>query len=292
MTKLSARLITAGAPLFLSCLDAVPAGAASPVTFVSGKGADVGACKNPQHPCRTFQFAINQTSAGGEVKALDPADYGPMTIKQSISITGVDGASINISSGNAITVNASVNDVINLTRLTLDGTGKAASGVELDSGGSLTITDCQIRNFAFDGIVLLPTSRTLFLIADTVVSDNFLHGIFVNPGQTGSGQTTGSASGTVDHVLASNNKLSGICACPFLANVAANVTVVDTVASNSITGDGFAVDQGFLQLAHSTAVLNHIGVHVLSGTVVSFGDNHINENDTNVFGTVLSVGTR
>jgi hypothetical protein len=140
------------------------------------------------------------------------------------------------------------NDVINRTRLTLDGTGKAVNGVELDSGGLLTITDCLMRNFSGDGIVLLPTSRTLFLIADTVVSDNSLHGIFVNPEQTGS------AKGTVDHVLASNNKLSGICACPALANVAANVTVVDTIASNSINGAGFGVNKGFLQLAHSTAV--------------------------------------
>lgn len=89
MIKLSALLTTAGAIPFLVCLSAVPAGAASLVTFVSGKGADTGTCENPHHPCRTFQFAIKQTSAGSEVKALDPADYGPMTIKQSISITGV-----------------------------------------------------------------------------------------------------------------------------------------------------------------------------------------------------------
>jgi hypothetical protein len=286
VSKLLSPLAIAGVILSLPWLGAAPAEALSTVTFVSGKGTDTGACATPAHPCRTFQFAIDQTSAGGEVKALDPADYGRMTIIKSVSITGVEGASLNISSGNAITVNAGVNDVINLSNLTLDGTGRGGNGIELNSGGSLTVTHCVVRNFSSDGIVFLPTSRTLFLIADTVVSDNSLHGIFVNP------QPPGSASGTVDHVLAHNNKLSGVCDCPFLTGVGANVTVIETIASNSITGAGFAVLNGFLQLAHSTAILNHVGVNVVAGTAISFGDNHINENDTNVSGILTEVGTR
>jgi hypothetical protein len=62
--------------LSLPFLGAAPALAASPVTFVSGKGADSGNCADPAHPCRTFQHAFDQTSPGGEIKALDPAHYG------------------------------------------------------------------------------------------------------------------------------------------------------------------------------------------------------------------------
>jgi hypothetical protein len=62
----------------LTCL-AAPAKANVPVTYVSGKGHDSGNCSSPANPCRTFQFAVNQTAAGGEVKALDPADYRPVT---------------------------------------------------------------------------------------------------------------------------------------------------------------------------------------------------------------------
>jgi hypothetical protein len=76
----------AGALLTMICLGAAPAKTATPVTYVSGKGADSGNCSSPANRCRTFQFAVNQTVPGGEVKALDPADYLP-----SISITGVDG---------------------------------------------------------------------------------------------------------------------------------------------------------------------------------------------------------
>jgi hypothetical protein len=91
MLKFKSRL-TAAAVLALTCLANGPAWAATSVTYVSGKGTDAGTCAAPTNPCRTIQFAVNQTAAGGEVKALDPADYSPVTINKSISITGVEGA--------------------------------------------------------------------------------------------------------------------------------------------------------------------------------------------------------
>ena len=87
MSKLFSPLTIAGAFASLTFLGAAPALAASSVTFVSGKGADSGTCASPANPCRSFQFAFGQTSAGGEIKALDPAPYGPVTITNSISIT-------------------------------------------------------------------------------------------------------------------------------------------------------------------------------------------------------------
>ena len=54
--------------------------ALSDVTFVSDKGTDAGACDSPAAPCRSFKFALGQTSPGGEIKALNPADYGGVTI--------------------------------------------------------------------------------------------------------------------------------------------------------------------------------------------------------------------
>jgi hypothetical protein len=112
----------AGALLSLPCLGAAPALASSPVTFVSGKGADSGTCASPANPCRTFQFAVGETSPGGEIKALDPAPYGPVTITHSISITGVEGAgSFRTSAVDSITINAGPNDTVNLSHLTIDG---------------------------------------------------------------------------------------------------------------------------------------------------------------------------
>jgi hypothetical protein len=79
--SLAVGLVLAGV-----CL-AAPA-QARPVTYVSGKGNDRGDCSSPANPCRSFQFAVNQTPSGGEVKALDPADYFPVAINKAITIGG------------------------------------------------------------------------------------------------------------------------------------------------------------------------------------------------------------
>lgn len=92
MLKLNNTLTASAAAVFvLTCLAAAPAHAAPSVTYVSGKGIDTGTCATPATACRTFQFAVNQTVAGGEVKAIDPAEYGPVATNKSISLTGVQG---------------------------------------------------------------------------------------------------------------------------------------------------------------------------------------------------------
>jgi hypothetical protein len=102
--------------------------------------------------CRTFQFAVNQTAAGGEVKALDPADYSPVTINKSISIAGVVGAGIHVTSPNqaAISISTLNGATINVANLILDGPNPpSGQGVFSTNGqgSSLTIENCIIRNF-------------------------------------------------------------------------------------------------------------------------------------------------
>ncbi|MBO0733594.1 MAG: hypothetical protein J2P49_04610 [Methylocapsa sp.] len=90
MLKLSEPLCLAAGLILAAIGLAVPAEAHS-VTYVSGKGTDLNDCSSPAKPCRTFQRAINQIPSGGEVKALDPADYSPVTLHYPITITGVPG---------------------------------------------------------------------------------------------------------------------------------------------------------------------------------------------------------
>jgi hypothetical protein len=110
------------------------------------QGTDAGTCAAPTNPCRTFQFAVNQTAAGGEVKALDPADYSPVTINTSISITGVDGAGIDTKGG--ITLNAPTPGVIiptiNLANLLIQNvSGSGTAGISVRAVPlKLTITHC------------------------------------------------------------------------------------------------------------------------------------------------------
>lgn len=280
MSKLFSPLAIAGALLALPFLGAAPALALSPITFVSGKGSNDSTCASPAAPCRSFQFAMDQTSPGGEITALDPADYGPMIITKSISITGVEGAGIFPLS--AITINAGANDTINLSHLILDGFKQAQNGIVLNSGGSLTISHCTVRNFNNNGIQLSPTGNVTFLIADVTVSDNGAAGINVVP------QGTGSAKGTLDHVSARKN-FDGIR----IRSSSAVVLAVDSTAANN-TGTGFRVSfRAVLRLARSAATDNGIGVIVQpNATAESAGNNFIRGNGTNVFGTLTNFGTQ
>jgi len=60
-------------------------------TYVSGTGSDTGGCVSPPTACRTFAYAIGQTSASGESIVIGPADYAPVTITKSISIVADAG---------------------------------------------------------------------------------------------------------------------------------------------------------------------------------------------------------
>jgi Right handed beta helix region len=293
MSKFLSPLAIAGALLSLPCLGAAPARAASFVTFVSGKGTDTGTCADPANPCRTFHFAIDQTNPGGEVKVLDPANYGGVTITKSISLTGIDGAGIDRAGGPiAITINAGPNDAINLSHLTVDGLGIASEGVQLNSGGSLTITDCVVGNFKQDGIHLQPSTTAQFLIGDTLVSDNASFGIHVDP------LGTASAQNTLDHVSMNKNGFGGIFVDKFGTSGTLDVTAVDSIATNN-NGVGFQAQgnfspvHGVLRLAHSAATKNAIGVQInVGGVVESFGDNDIRGNATDVTGTLTHVATQ
>lgn len=175
--------LTAGAFVTLTFLGAAPA-KADAITYVSGTGTDAGNCSSPANPCRTFQFAVSQTLPGGEVKALDPADYGAVKITKSISITGVVGASIQVTSPDQTAVDISSSNsftVINLANLTLAGpTPPGGRGVAFSLaapefvGSSLTMINCIARNFG-TGIGIVGAGKSSFtnvLIKNTIVTNN------------------------------------------------------------------------------------------------------------------------
>src|SRR5262245_42597690 len=71
--------------IWLSCLNVIPATAQPARVFVAAQGLDTNPCTFAQ-PCRSFQKAHDTVAAGGEINALDPADYGILTINKSISV--------------------------------------------------------------------------------------------------------------------------------------------------------------------------------------------------------------
>jgi len=81
--------LTSGVVLTLF-LAVSPASASNLRSWVSGTGNDGNPCTRSS-PCATFAVAYLNTSAGGEIDAVDPGEYGPLTISHSITIDGGGG---------------------------------------------------------------------------------------------------------------------------------------------------------------------------------------------------------
>src|SRR5271170_3410593 len=250
--------LVAGA-LFSLCLAAVPAEATVDHTYVSGKGTDTGGCIDQATACRSFAYALTQTSASGEIIVMDPADYSPVTITKSISIVADAGgpAGIILATGTAITISAGASDTVNLRGLTLEGEGTADVGIRLNSAGTLTVSDCFVRHFAGPGIVIIPSGALNASILNSVMSNNYGTGL--------------EAIGQFSTLI---------------------VIIRNSIANNN--GNGFFVTGATVTLAGSIATQNQ-GAGLLinqPSTVFSYGDNELNGNGGTNAGPLTPLAKR
>jgi hypothetical protein len=308
------RLVSFASALALPAF-ACPAQALVGRAWVSGHGADTASCGAVASPCRTLQYVHdNIIAAGGEIDILDPAGYGPLTIRKSLTVAN-DGVGVSdlqqaAAGANGITVDAGASDEVNLRGLSLDGDGMAAYGVRFNSGALLTIRDSIIRGFAGAGVRFTPAAAASFTFSNVTLSKND-KGVFVQP------QGAGAARGVIDHSSLDNNTNWGVLVQGGSAAAAtASVTLCDSSASQNKNGvgvgtagarasllardvtasnnqsAGFLVSAGgaVLRLAHSAATGNRFGVAIgPGGAVESFGDNNLRGNGASVSGGGLTL---
>lgn len=288
-------------------------------TLVSARsGVDVAGCGTPAAPCRTFQFAHDLTPAGGEIRAVDPGDYGQLHITKAISVlrggAGPAGIYSVLDPGlGAITIDAGPSDKVVLRGLSVEIDQGSQGGVVLNSGGSLAVSQCVFRKQAA-GLRLLPNGALNFTISDTVLSDNVWNGVLVQPVAN-----TGAANGVIERVTATN--ILGVAVQIEGGTAAAgamNISIIDSVfsgdgkgaagggviatsppgvitsvgirgvsASGFVSADTFNHAAGFeafgmgaiLRVAHSQAVGNNWGFKtVAGGTIETYRDNNIRGN--------------
>jgi hypothetical protein len=272
-------------------------------TFVSAVGDDAHVSTQCplSAPCRTFGAAYSVTMPDGEIDVLDPASYGTLTISQGLSIQGHGWAAITAQSGSAITIGAGPNDKINLQGMLIDGAGAGDVGITFNSGGSLNIQDCLIRNFASKGMGFFPNGSSNLAMSNTVVADNVYDAIDITP--TGSGTVTG----VLDRVEIENSGNNALTASTSPGAGAIKVTVTDSVMAHNNAGI-FALSRGpaiAVMVRNSTVVNNTYGLYSSAtgahlrvtrstitgndtglvadsgGTLASYGDNNIDANTTN-----------
>jgi hypothetical protein len=278
-------------------------------TFVSGTGSDAGGCALAT-PCRTFAYALTQTAPSGEIIVLSSAGYGPVTITQAVSIINTSNfAGVTVASGNGITINAGANDSVVLRGLTVDGAGTGSNGIVFNSGGKLTIDQCNLMNFVGsppstgNGILMQPTSGNHnIVIANTTASNNQSMGVNYFP--LSSTATTGIV---IDRVSANNNGSHGIAINNSNSSGAGTVSISNSIASFNLNGFFFAnvtasldasnatsnfgagasASSGTLALGRSALMNNATyGLYMSGGAVNSYKDNRIAGNVVaQVFGT-------
>jgi hypothetical protein len=301
---------------------ALPAQASLTRTFVSAAGSDSNPCTITQ-PCASFAHAYSLTAPNGIVAALDPGKYGPLTITGAITINGNGWAAITApAAGNGITINAGATDSVALIGLEIDGAGVGYNGIVLNLAGSLTVTNCTLQNFVYDGsappaagdgILMQPTTGTLaFTITNTTASNNGYGGIYFAP-PSGSHN----ANGVIDHVVANANQY-GILVEPFATGGSIVVTVSNSIASNNsvdgiLAGFGSATLKVSIDNVTVSGNLNGInaqspanvllGRSVITGntrgvinftspnTFYTYKDNRINLNGTDIGGSTPSLNT-
>lgn len=98
-----------------------PAHALNARTWVSGAGVDQAGCGPIASPCRTLQFAHDQTAPRGEINFKDSAGYGSFAITKPIIVAaeGVLAGVLAADDGDAITVDVGPYDRVSLRNLSI-----------------------------------------------------------------------------------------------------------------------------------------------------------------------------
>jgi hypothetical protein len=178
--------------VLLTVAVAAPAGAQATRTWVSGVGDDANPCSRTA-PCKTLTGSISKTAAGGEINALDPGGYGPVTITKPITIdlTTTGTAGVINSSSTGINVSAGAGDDVVLRGLDINGGGPGPSpecpyaginGIAIRGAGSVRIEDTTISRNRNAGIALTADNTNLSVFVNRVEIDNSCeHGINAAP---------------------------------------------------------------------------------------------------------------
>jgi hypothetical protein len=216
-------------------LGAIPAGAASTRTWVSGSGQDTGTCPVTS-PCASFEYALSQTVTGGEIDCLNAGEFGgsggTLTITQSVTIVcngPSNGGLLTSSPTSSITVSAGAGAVVYLSGLDLNGlNGTAGSGVYVETGSTVYIVHCTIRSFSGPGVSIYGTTNpTRVFIQNSIIVNNS-YGVFVQ----GEGGATNAAI-IVNSILDGNsNSAAGASG----ANGTSLIAVEKTALTGSPTG--------------------------------------------------------
>jgi hypothetical protein len=283
----------------------------SPIWVSAASGSDSNPCTRTS-PCLTFAAALLVTPPGGEVDVLDPGDYGPATITQSVTIQGYELGPSGVmppSGTSGIVINAGANDMIRLYGLAFDGAGGAASGVVFNSGARLRVEHCVFYNFVASGLTFSPgagsANTAKAFMSDSVFAGNGT-GILIKPSAgiatnvdmrrlavdqntndglrvdgTGGAGTTNASMADSSTSLNGNNGIEAASG-PATVTVSVMRVRVSRNGSNGIMSNQSNGGTAKVVVGNSLVDQNSVAVRSLGGgSLLSYGTNQLPSNASN-----------
>lgn len=299
----------------LACL---PANAA-PRAYVASSGNDRGTARcTLNNPCRTFQAAHNAVDAGGEIVALDSADYGQVTVTKSVSILGSPGSAsiISVAVGSGVLVaTPGVNVVLRnlyITGVTGNGIAWITAGADMSAGSSLAIENCVLSNLSLG---LRVSSVSDVRIVNSVLRGNTVYGATLSGGATvdvvksqfigngASGLLLSSDSNNLTSASISDSEATGNGGDGFAASASSGYSRVAVIRSTAANNGGAGFKNEAIGGLNSYAFMS-VGSSMASGNAVGFsntinalansflespGNNLVRQNATDSSGPITPV---
>src|SRR3954468_15329681 len=273
------------AAIFSVLFLALPATAGAQVnyrSYVSFGGSDTNDCSRSS-PCSSWQRAVNETLSGGEVVALDSAEYSAVVVDRSVILDGGGARASILANGAdaAIYVNNPAAKVV-IRRLFLNGQGELPSvnqpgaagpfGISVDAARAVRVEDVRISDFTRVGIRIAPDKPSSTTIVDSLVADNGTHGINIfSPTGDGANRVT------LRNVTLTDNAQNGIgTTTRGTGRVVVNV-FNSLVGDNGLDGIRSQGANAKVRISN-TGIVGNVGqgLHSLDGgQILSWGNNEI-----------------
>jgi len=241
--------------LCLFCVGgAAPAALAAAIdqTWVSGFGNDSNPCTRTA-PCATLAGAYALTLPGGEIDALDPGDFGSLTIAQALTINLGSVGRIGNGTTDGIIVDAGPTDDVLLRGISVNGDGSGAcprgglSGIVVRNARTVRIERVAINNQRVAGISVAPTS------SDPTVVIN--HGVLRNG--CGAGLAVDPSAGHTASVMVRDLTISGTA-----VGIHAGASADIVLSATAVTGNALGVE-----LAGDGRISAFVNTQVYANTV-------------------------
>ena len=307
------------ATALMSLLCAAPAHAQTHyVTYLASNGANGGDCSNPATPCRYFQTAYPQTTAGGRMVCLDAVDLGSIVIEQSLTMDcerGMMQARITVGPTDTVTIRGAH----------LEG-NTLVVGVSVSGGGGTIVLDgvkvgVSHSNYGIFGVFFAPDQAARLIISDSTftgagdpspTANPPGGGIVVHPEGSGSARvslervnvggnvfgiafdgstSTGGINATIADSITSGNTQDGIVVTTSAGHAPIGVMVTNSKSANNGYGIRSIGPNVTVRVKNSEVVGNNVGLAAQSGgTLLSYGNNGVDANGSNgtFTGTIAS----